>query len=107
MRIFIFDISQSIDQLITETYQISVFMTKLIQTIQNPVCHSWPKEFRKTLRIVIIEYKIIERQLYFQNRLYIPENEEVYLQILHRIHTLSFNSHPGHIKTLDLLRYTY
>ncbi len=40
MRIFIFDISQSIDQLITKIYQTSISTTKLIQTIQNPACCS-------------------------------------------------------------------
>ncbi len=107
MRIFIFDTSQSIDQLITEAYQTSVSITKLIQAIQNLACCFWSKEFRKTFQIVITEYKVIERRFYFQNRLYILENKEICLQILYRTHALSFNSHSGYVKTLDLLQCTY
>ncbi len=40
IRIFIFDISQLIDQLITKTYQTNISITKLIQIIQNPTYHS-------------------------------------------------------------------
>ncbi len=40
IRIFIFDINQLINQLITEIYQINISITKLIQVIQNPICHS-------------------------------------------------------------------
>ncbi len=107
MRIFIFDTSQSIDQLIIKAYQTSISITKLIQAIQNPICRFWSKEFRKTFQIAMTECKVIERRLYFWDRLYILENEEVCLQILHRTHTSPFSGHPGYVKTLDLLRCIY
>jgi hypothetical protein len=51
--------------------------------------------------------KICENRIYYRNRLFVPENIELKMQIIYRIHNSEIGSHPGRIKTTELVSKSY
>jgi hypothetical protein len=51
--------------------------------------------------------KICENRIYYRNRLFIPENTELKMQIIYRTHNSRAGGHPGRMKTTELVSRSY
>jgi hypothetical protein len=51
--------------------------------------------------------KICENRIYYKNRLFIPENTELKMQIIYRTHNSEARGHPGRMKTTELVSKSY
>ena len=60
----------------------------------------------KQLRIVE-GFHLVEGLLYYKDRLYIPPNQQIKLQILSEAHDIPIAAHPGYIKTYNALRKSF
>ena len=54
-----------------------------------------------------VEFKINSGFLYFRKRLFVPDYENLRLEIVYCSHSSSPAGHPGRVETLDLLQRTY
>jgi hypothetical protein len=55
----------------------------------------------------INDCKICENRIYYKNRLFIPENTELKVQIIYKTHNSEARGHPGRIKTTELVSKSY
>jgi hypothetical protein len=55
----------------------------------------------------INDCKICENRIYYRNRLFIPENIELKMQIIYRTHNSKAGGHPGRMKTTELVSKSY
>jgi hypothetical protein len=55
----------------------------------------------------INDSKICENKIYYKNRLFIPENTELKMQIIYKTHNSEAGSHPGRMKTTELVSKAY
>jgi hypothetical protein len=55
----------------------------------------------------INDCKICENRIYYRNRLFIPENTELKVQIIYRTHNSEAGGHPGRMKTTELVSKSY
>jgi hypothetical protein len=55
----------------------------------------------------INDCKICENRIYYRNRLFIPENTELKMQIIYRTHNSEAKGHPGRMKTTELVSKSY
>jgi hypothetical protein len=55
----------------------------------------------------INDCKICENRIYYKNRLFIPENTELKMQIIYRTHNSETRGHPGRMKTTELVSKSY
>jgi hypothetical protein len=51
--------------------------------------------------------KICENRIYYRNRLFIPENIELKVQIIYKTHNSGAGGHPGRMKTTELVSKSY
>jgi hypothetical protein len=51
--------------------------------------------------------KICENKIYYRNRLFIPKNTELKMQIIYKTHNSEVRSHPGRMKTTELVSRLY
>jgi hypothetical protein len=56
---------------------------------------------------VINDCKICENRIYYRNRLFIPENTELKMQIIYKTHNSGAGGHPGRMKTTELVSKSY
>jgi hypothetical protein len=55
----------------------------------------------------INDCKICENRIYYKNRLFIPENTELKMQIIYKTHNFKAGGHPERIKTTELVSKSY
>jgi hypothetical protein len=55
----------------------------------------------------ISDCKICENNIYYRNRLFIPENTELKVQIIYRTYNSEAGGHPGRMKTTELVSKLY
>jgi hypothetical protein len=55
----------------------------------------------------INDCKICENRIYYRNRLFIPENTELKMQIIYKTHNSEAGGHPGRMKTTELVSRSY
>jgi hypothetical protein len=67
----------------------------------------WLKKIRKLLRCDKLEYSIVNGQIYFRQRLFVPNALDLHLEVIHRLYSSGPTSYPGWIKTLNLLNRIY
>jgi len=67
----------------------------------------WPKQIRKLLRCNKSKCLIVDGLIYYRNQVFIPNLPKLRLEVVHRIYSLGPAGHPGYIKTLNLLNWTY
>ena len=75
------------------------FFAKALQAIKE----NGPLPIRSFLE----EWKIKEGMLFFKDRCYIPPDEELRWEVVKRYHDSLPGGHPGHFKTLELIRRYY
>lgn len=106
-RLCALDVSQPIDALIDEAYNASQLIRELLEDLTDPKRRRFSQRIRKQLRIARADCKVVQGRVYVRDKLLIPPDEALRLQILHRTHSSAPGGHPGRTKTYDLLRRTY
>jgi hypothetical protein len=56
---------------------------------------------------IINDCKICENKIYYKNRLFIPENTKLKMQIIYKTHNSKAGGHPGRMKTTELVSKSY
>src|SRR5579871_816993 len=79
----------------------------MLDALKDPEQRQWPGKLRKELRFAMSECKIIENRIFFRDRLFIPDDKELKLQIMARTHSSAPAGHPGRNKTANLLARSY
>jgi hypothetical protein len=82
------------NELIDRAYLYSNIAQTAIIALKSPFFRRWPKFIRAEIGFAINDCKICENRIYYRNRLFIPENIELKMQILYRTH----NSEAGAIQ---------
>ena len=75
----------------------------MIASLRDPSMQQWPKHLRKWLQIPMTDCKLVGEQIYYQDRLFAPPDDELRTQIIYRMHSSGPAGHPGHVKTIDLV----
>lgn len=101
------DVSRPIDALIDEAYAASELAQNIITALNDPATRKFPSAIRRKLRAAKADCHLVNGRVYVRDRLFIPPDEPLRLQILHRNHSSSPGGHPGRFKTYDLLRRAY
>ncbi|KAK9416117.1 putative Reverse transcriptase [Seiridium unicorne] len=101
------DVSEPIDALIQRAYDSSVLAKRILRSLVEEPAARFPAAIRRQFRTAKADCKAIGGRIYVLDRLFIPPDEELRLQVLHRSHSLGPAGHPGRYKTYDLLRRTY
>jgi transposase InsO family protein len=108
MRLCQLDVSQHIDDLLTNMYNASPLLKSVVIAVSNRVLRAWPRGLKKKLRIPIAECRVIEGKVYYRDRLIIdPDDGNMHLQLIHRTHASGPGGHPGRLKTIDLMNRRY
>jgi len=98
---------KSLDELIRAGYQENELAQEMAAALRDRKVRRWPKKIRKALRCDKSECSILDGQVYFRQRLFVPDAPGLRLEVVHRSHSSGPAGHPGRIKTLDLLNRTY
>jgi len=75
------------------------FFAKALQAVKE----NSPLPIRSSLE----EWKIEEGLLFFKDRCYIPPHKDLRREVMNRYHDTLTGGHPGHFKTLELIRRYY
>ena len=97
----------SITEAISLAYENNDIAKLIILSLQDTSKPWWPGPLRLLLRKDKVEFKINAGFVYFRKRLFVPDYENLRLEIVHRSHSSGPAGHPGRVKTLDLLQRTY
>ena len=99
---------EPIDDIIHRIYATNGLIAEMVQILQRGVRKKWPKTLRSELRhLPLQKCSVIRNRIYFNGRLFLPQSDEVALQLLYRYHNTSLAGHPGRTKTAELIRRTY
>ena len=64
----------------------------------------WQRHLKRKLRLPMAECKLIENRIYCRDRIFIPDDEELKLQILLNTHSSASTACPAKHKTINFLR---
>jgi hypothetical protein len=95
------------NELIDRTYLHNNIAQTAIIALKNPFFQRWPKFIRAEMGFAINNCKICENRIYYRNKLFIPENTELKMQIIYRTHNSGAGGHPGRMKTTELVLKSY
>jgi hypothetical protein len=95
------------NELIDRAYFHSNTAQTAIITLKNPFFRRWPKSIRAEIGFAMNDCKICENRIYYRNKLFIPENTELKMQIIYRTHNSGAGGHPGRMKTTELVSRSY
>ena len=98
---------KSLDELIRAGYQENELAQEMVAALRDRETRRWPKKIRKLLRCDKSECSLLDGQVYFRQRLFVPDAPDLRLEVVHRSHSSGPAGHPGRVKTLDLLNRTY
>jgi len=107
LMLYAFNLTTPIDDLITNVYRYNRQVQDMLDALKDPEQRQWPGKLRKELRFAMSECKIIENRIFFRDRLFIPDDKELKLQIMTRTHSSAPAGHPGRNKTANLLTRSY
>jgi len=99
--------SKSLDDLVSVAYERNEIARRMVSALRDPTCRRWPKDIAREIRIDFADCSLVEGRIFFRQKLFIPPDPEVRLQIIWRTHSSGPAGHPGRLKTEDLLRRTY
>jgi hypothetical protein len=97
------DDSLPLDDLINRAYDRSEIIQAMKTTLGNPAMRRWPKDIRKELSMAMVDCKVVEGRIYYRDRLFVPPDDELKVQIMRRYHSSGPGGHPGKHKTVDLI----
>jgi hypothetical protein len=95
------------NELIDRAYLHSNTAQTAIIALKDPFFRRWPKFIRAKMGFAMNDCKICENRIYYRNRLFIPENIELKVQIIYRTHNSEAGGHPGRMKTTELVSRSY
>jgi hypothetical protein len=101
------DNETSFNELIDRAYFYNNTAQTAIIALKNPFFRQWPKFIRAEIGFAMNNCKICENRIYYRNRLFIPENTELKMQIIYRTYNSETRGHPGRIKTTELVSKSY
>jgi hypothetical protein len=81
MSLYALDPELPLDTLIAQEYEANADAQEMVEAIRSDQRH-WPKHLKNKLRFSLAECKLIENRIYFRDRLFIPDDKELKLQIL-------------------------
>jgi transposase InsO family protein len=87
------------EQIIEEEYPNDDFIQEIMNLIRS--------EVRRSRKITLSECTIRDDKLYYQDRLVIPDHDELKLKLLRYVHDSPVGGHAGRAKTLELLQRQY
>ena len=62
---------------------------------------------RRLKQFPLAECSLREDRVYYQDRLFVPKNDELKLKIFHLCHNSALAEHPGTVKLLEIIAQTY
>jgi hypothetical protein len=95
------------DELVNRAYFHNNTAQTAIIALKNPFSRRWPKFIKSEIGFAINDCKICENRIYYRNRLFIPGNTELKMQIIYKIHNSGTEGHPGRMKTTELVSKSY
>lgn len=79
----------------------------MLSALKDPYTRKWPTEYRKILRIAMQDCRVQNERIYYREKLWIPPDDELKVQIIYRTHSSGPTGHPGRTKTIDLVSRSY
>ena len=95
------------DDLISACYNTNTDIQDMLAALRDDSIRRWPHHLRKKLRIAMSECKVIENRIYYRDRLLVPDDTSLRLNIMTRTHSSTPGGHVGRKKTIDLIKRTY
>jgi hypothetical protein len=95
------------NELIDRAYLHSNTAQTAIIALKNPFFQRWSKSIGAKMGFAINDCKICENRIYYRNRLFIPENTKLKMQIVYRTHNSEAGGHSERIKTTELVSKLY
>lgn len=96
-----------IDELIDVAYQGDPIVQTMVTALRDEHARQWPAPIRKHLKIAFGDCSLINGRVYWRDRLYVPDHDELKTQIMYRSHNSALAGHPGRTKTIDLIQRSY
>jgi hypothetical protein len=106
-ELILLDNETPFNELIDRAYFHSNTTQTAIIALKDPFFRRWPKFIRAKMGFAMNDCKICENRIYYRNRLFIPENTKLKMQIIYRTHNSEAGSHPGRMKTTELVSKLY
>jgi hypothetical protein len=106
IQLYALDTSQPIDQLIDRAYAESPLTHDVLAELLTPG-GKFPRPIAREFGAAKADCTVVQGRIFVKERLYIPPQGDLRLQILHRTHGSAPGGHPGNYKTYDLLRRAY
>lgn len=98
---------ETMDDLLDRAYRDSPVAQDIIAAIEDPNCRRFPRKIRKELRTAMVDCQVLRGRVYVGERVFVPPDDAVRLQIMQRTHASASGGHPGRYKTYDLVRRAY
>lgn len=98
-------VQKPIEDLISIAYENDTVSSKILEALKNRDSIDPPELKEMKLPRALLSQK--HQRLYFKDRLYIPEDEELRLHLLRSSHDSAAAGHPGKAKTYELLSRHY
>jgi hypothetical protein len=95
------------DDLIDRAYKRNDLAEIAIAALQDPKVRRWPTSIRHDMRVAMADCRVQGGRIYYRDRLFVPPDDELKVQILFRTHNSGLGGHPGRFKTADLISRTY
>jgi hypothetical protein len=96
-----------LNELIIRAYGKSETARIAIAALKDPAVRKWPKSIKYEISFAISDCRIYNNRIYYKNRLFIPANNELKMQIVYRTHNSDSAGHPGKMKTIELIGRLY
>jgi hypothetical protein len=95
------------NELIDRAYLHNNTAQTAIIALKDRFFQRWPKSIRAEMGFAINDCKICENRIYYRNKLFIPENTELKMQIIYKTHNSEARGHPGRMKITELVSKSY
>jgi hypothetical protein len=95
------------NELINRIYFHNNIVQTAIIALKNPFFRRWPKFIKAKMGFVINDCKICKNKIYYRNKLFIPENIKLKMQIVYKTYNSKVKSHSERIKTTKLVSRLY
>ena len=89
----------ALEDQMNQAYLNDPLATEIFEALRNGVQHH--------RQLSLVDCRNNNGQLYYQDQIYIPDNDELCLRIIQGSHDTPAASHPGHERTFELLTRKY
>jgi hypothetical protein len=96
-----------LDELVNRAYGRSETAGMAIAALKDPIVRKWPKSIKYEMGFAIGDCRIYDNRIYYRNRLFVPANDELKMQIVYRTHSSGLAGHPERVKTIELIGKSY